>query len=493
MASRLALLSQNLLLYAYSPSNEVRTVILKDILTSARFFAVAKEGTTREDWERRHFAAYINDTKELILFLSADEAILFARRKGIELDGQPMIMKATRQTISTLMMEYYESGLISSVRIYAISPLYLHCTVQEFIGVAQKGSTGQSPDKEGMPEQGQRFLEVDRIRTVLNTYDNGARRKLDPAGRCENVHQLIETLLMRNSIEPSVLDEKYNFAPGFTRNFCQSIVDSNSSKETLRKMLEYFDLAEYLYLFKGYSRELMEELKNNPSVDVYSLRPSRPSTKETFTLKKIQRGKDDKNGAFVYGMTLEGKHRQMRIVLSSPLGYTIGKSYEIVGLEPLVEENDPKGVTRAHEVRHDEEGTQPQPEPAEDGIVRPTKPGKQLGGTPGEQKQRQDFVIGFFRETDGINYPAALEKYKVLVEDPDVLDAFYHYIKDREFGFLARRGYSPKQLIREYHYPPFEAFCIMIKLQDDPDRTITMLKHRKNEPQYQKRSVKTSE
>ena len=488
MPSRIARISQNLLTLALSPSEEGLAAMRAEALSSGRFYVVAKEGTKKENWEKRSFAALISEEQELLLFLSIEEAIRFARWRDIVMDGQPMIMKATKQTIARIMMEYYESGLIKSLKIYAIPPMYVNCSVQEFIGVAQKQD--EHRERAGNSGEGPGFLDVERVRKVLNTYDNNERRKLDPAGRCENVHQLIETLLMRNSIEPGVLDDTFNFAPGFTRNFCQSIVDSNSSKDTIKKLLSYFGLEAYLYLYKGYSRELQEELKASTMVDLYSLRPARASTKEPFELKQLQRGKDEDNGAYVYGLTLQGKHRKMRIVLSSPFGYSIGKNYEIVGLEPLAEENDIKGVTRAHEVIKEEVPEQPE---EQDNIIRPSKPGKQLTGTPEQQKERQDYILGYFKRTGGINYLAAVEKYKVLVEDPDALDAFYAYLKTKKHGWLVRQGFSPQMLMAEYHYPAYEAYCVMIQLANDPDRTKTMLKHRLNEPQYQTKSREKTE
>ena len=74
----------------------------------------------------------------------------------------------------------------------------------------------------------------------------------------------------------------------------------------------------------------------------------------------------------------------------------------------------------------------------------------------------------------------------MLAEDPDVLEAYYKYLKERKYGWLVRNGVTPEMLVKEYHYPPYEAFCIMVRMQDDPSGTTTMLKHRKSEPQYQK-------
>lgn len=480
-------LAKRMLDHYYCPSEESQRAILKEILSIPRYYVAAERGTGRIAWEQKRFAAYVDAEKRMVLFLSADEVIRFAERNGLTMDGQPMIMKAAQKTISELMMEYYESGLITGVKVFSIPPMSLSCSVQAFLDAARNGgeeAESKTADTGELP-----YLEVERIKKVLDTYDNTERRKLDPAGRFENAHQVMETLLMRNSIDPAVLDRKYDFSPGFTKNFCANIADSSVSKEALSKLLSYFGLAEYLYLYKGNCRELMAELQDNTAVDVYALRPVRASTKEPFTLAKVQRGTDENNSAYVYGLTLQSKHRKLRIVVSNPFGCIEGKSYEVVGLEPLVEVNNPMGVTKAHEVMRDDTTTGGSRQKSEeDRIIRPTKPGRQFKGPPEELKARQDFILGHFRKTDGINYQEAVAKYKVLVEDPDVLEAYYKYLREGKHGWLVRNSVTPEMLVKEYRYPPYEAYCIMAKLLDDPTGTVTMLKHRKNEPQFRSRT-----
>lgn len=189
-------------------------------------------------------------------------------------------------------MEYYEGGIISKITIYSAPPLCVSCSIQEFLGTARKAHSAQalSGAMSRPPVGDEHFLEVERIRSILDTANNAERRKLDPAGRFENAHQLIGTLLMRNQIEPAAMDEMFLFTAGFTKNFCESIVDSSISKSALQSLLRYFGLGEYLCLYKKDCRELQEELKNNPSIDRYSLRPVRASTKEPFELVKVQRG-----------------------------------------------------------------------------------------------------------------------------------------------------------------------------------------------------------
>lgn len=223
-------------------------------------------------------------------------------------------------------------------------------------------------------------------------------------------------------------------------------------------------------------------------VDNYTLKQARITTKEPFTLEEMCRGQDELNGAYVYGLTLKSEHRRIRVVISNPFGCVIGKSYDVVGLTPILNGGESKNEAEAQPDLPDalkEEVLKDAVEKQAKTIV-PSKPGTRLKGTPEEIQTRQNYLIGYFKKRDGINLQAAEQKYKVLVEDPDVLEAFYLYVKDKQWGYLARHGYTPRCLIQELHYPPYEAYCIMIQLQSDTERTITMLKHRANEPQYQK-------
>lgn len=488
MMTRYGRAARHMLQYCLAQTEADRCDLLAEVLEFSRFFAPAARCATAEEWQKKDAADYVDGSKALVLFLTLDEAGRFARRNHLVANDQPMVKKVTKQELTDLALEYYEGGIISQITIYSAPPLCVSCSIQEFLGTARKAHSARMPS--GAMSQpsagGEHFLEVERIRSILDTVNNAERRKLDPAGRFENAHQLIETLLMRNQIEPAAMDEMFLFTAGFTKNFCESIVDSSISKSALQSLLRYFGLGEYLYLYKKDCRELQEELKNNPSIDRYSLRPVRASTKEPFELVKVQRGKDEDNGAYVYGLTLQGQLRRQRIIVSSALGYDVGKKYEIEGLPPLQEQNNPDGVTKAHAVQT---VCEEEPEAAEkDPIIRPSKPGRQLKGTLEEQKARQDFILGYFKRTDGINLTAAVAKYKVLVEDPDVLEAYYQYLKEKKFGWLVRNGITPEMLVKDYRYPPYEAFCIMIRLQDDPSGTLTLLKHKKNEPQYQNKT-----
>ena len=69
MPSRIARISQNLLTLALSPSEEGLAAMRAEAISSGRFYVVAKEGTKKEDWEKRNFAALISEEQELLLFL----------------------------------------------------------------------------------------------------------------------------------------------------------------------------------------------------------------------------------------------------------------------------------------------------------------------------------------------------------------------------------------------------------------------------------------
>lgn len=459
--------------------NEAR--LRDEILVCDNFFLIGSGDTTEEEWTRGKYEPYISERGQLILFLSEEEALQFAKRHDALLYGQPMVTSGSKSKVSSAIARCRNLERIETVRIYAIPPLFIDVKSSEF-----RSAVNDSLSDENY--KGIYVLEIDKLEKALNTFDKSERRKLDPALRCENVHQMYSDLISSNRIDPEEVDRALNFQVGFTQRFCTDIVSMETSKEALKKLLDYFGLGSYLYIYKQYCKELIEELKRNPVVDNYTLKQARITTKEPFTLEEMCRGQDELNGAYVYGLTLKSEHRRIRVVISNPFGCVIGKSYDVVGLTPILNGGESKNEAEAQPDLPDalkEEVLKDAVEKQAKTIV-PSKPGTRLKGTPEEIQTRQNYLIGYFKKRDGINLQAAEQKYKVLVEDPDVLEAFYLYVKDKQWGYLARHGYTPRCLIQELHYPPYEAYCIMIQLQSDTERTITMLKHRANEPQYQK-------
>lgn len=456
-----------------------------EVRAYSSFFAVASESTTEEMWNRGIFLPYVNEKKQLALFLTDEEATHFAIRNNILANGRPMVMRVPGDRVSNMAAESCKEGYVNEVKVYSIPPISFVCECSAFLGEEEASVNDdlvEAVEGDSCP------LEIDSIKTILDTFDKAERRKLDPALRCENIHQVYQDLISNNRLEPDEIDKKLNFQVGFTRRFCTDIVSMETSKEALKKLLDYFGLGSYLYIYKGYCKELMEELRQNPVIDKYNLKPARVSTKEPFELVEMIRGQDDLNNAYVYGLTLKSVSRKIRIVISNPVGCVVGRSYDIVGLSPIMNRAESKSEAAAQPELSDARKQEilENLEKGQSKLITPSKPGTKLKGTPEEIQARQNYLIGYFKKRDGINLQAAEQKYRVLVEDPDVLEAFYLYIKDKQWGYLARHGYTPKRLVQELHYPPYEAYCIMIQLLTDTERTITMLKHRANEPQYKR-------
>lgn len=466
--------------------NEVdKKRLCSEILSNPNFFMLASENTTEEAQNSGKFFPYINEKGQVILFISNDEGTHFAVRNNILVNGYPMVMKVPTCKVFDIVNEYCGEKAIEEVRIYSLSPISFVCKIAAFI--SEKTAVGNGKPMDGEDKTGV-LQKVDQIKIILDTFDKAERRKLDPALRCENIHQVCLDLISSNRLNEEEIDRALNFQVGFTHRFCTDIVSMEISKEALKKLLDYFGLGGYLYIYKSYCKELMEELKQNPEVDKYTLKPARVSTKEPFELIEMYRGQDELNCAYVYGLTLQSDNRKVRLVISNPSGCVIGWSYDIVGLAPII--NQPKAKNEAEAQPELSEARKQEilrnVEKKQSNLIVPSKPGAKLKGTQEEIQAQQDYLIGYFKKRDGINLQAAEQKYKVLVEDPDVLAAFYSYVKDGRWGYLTRHGYTPKRLVQELHYPPYEACCIMIQLQTNTEKMITMLKHRANEPQYRK-------
>lgn len=477
------------MLYAQLNQDAAREEKLQaEVLDAPGFFAIESEAATEEMGNCGEFVPYINERKQIVLFLSDEEAMHFAIRNGILSTGYPVVTEVLMGDVQDMVNKgANKESRIEEVKVYSIPPISIVFKVSEFGGLGQEPENNNSQE---VVEIGSCLQGINRLKTMLDTFDKAERRKLDPALRCENAHQVCMDLVGANRLDPDEIDRKLNFQVGFTRRFCTDIVSMETSKEALKKLLDYFGLGSYLYIYKDYSKELMEELRRNPVVDKYALKPARITTKEPFELLEMCRGQDELNSAYVYGLTLKSESRRVKIVVSNPSGCVVGRSYDIIGLSPITNQTEPKN----------EAATRPELSDArmqeilksigkkQSNLIIPSKPGTKLKGTPEEIQARQNYLIAYFKKRDGINFQAAEQKYKVLAEDPDVLEAFYLYIKDRQWGYLARHGYTPKRLVQELHYPPYEAYCIMIRLLTDTEKTITMLKHRAHEPQYQESS-----
>lgn len=490
MSSRQNSINKNLLALHLIPSYEGKCVVRDEILSATKFFVVAHKGTSKEEWQNKSFSAFRTDEKELLLFMSAEDAIFFAVRNGLCINGKPMTMQAPKDIVTKMVVEYKESDLIDCVKIYATPPLAMDCSIPEFLGVATP-PTSVSPSKimdleTTVPKR--HFVGLDKIKLGLDSFERSERKRVDPSFMCESAHKVIESLIHQNKIDYTALDRELELPDGFIRNFCMNPVSCKASKKALQLMLGYFGLDEYLYVYRNECLELLAELKKHPVIDKYELKKARITTKEPFLLKDIRQGRDEINGAFVYKLDLQSQARpnNVKLVISDPAGCVVGNKYEVVGLAPCGDASKIENETQSDAAKRiatktaiDEEGKQSVP--GEERLIRSDKPGAYTKDSVEELLAIQDKILGYFKKRDALNLDVATERYKELLLDRSVLFSFYKYIESNEISGLMREGYSIRKLIKQLKYPPYEAHVIMMKLDTDTNSTITMLKHKEAE------------
>lgn len=68
----------------------------------------------------------------------------------------------------------------------------------------------------------------------------------------------------------------------------------------------------------------------------------------------------------------------------------------------------------------------------------------------------------------------------------DVIASFAAWIDQKKGNNFAVRGYTPKKLMHSLKYSPYDAFCILVELIENPKDTLQRLKYRETDPQYQR-------
>lgn len=476
---RLDSIAQSMLDIALNPDSTLATTFCEEITKEPNYYLIAEPGTSRNDWENKTFSVYGHD-KELVVFLRPDEAADFARRHGSTLDdGAPLIIEVSRVNLVPKVVEYCASGQVKFLKIYSRSPLSILCPISVFMGEELKQIQSDRGTNLRQEKQGSSFLLVDEIKDTLNTYNNADRREMDPSGHYENIHSLVEAVIRANQINSDEVDHLLDLPAGYTKHFCIERASCESSKATIKKYLNYFGLSEYLYLFKASSLELINEIRKNPQLDTYTLKPAKISTKEKFKLLSFRRG-HDYNDAFVYGLQLQSKKRLFDLVVSLPFGLSVGKEYEIVGLEPEIDET--KLDSAADAIPLPSENMQEELLKKLENKDRKIKKDPKKG-EPEYEEHRKSFIIGDFKK-QGMNFPAAEKSFQALAVEPDILDEYYLYLKNRRFGKIEILGYTLRRLVKELHFPAYEASLQMVELRKDPKETAQRLKYRETDPQY---------
>lgn len=404
---------------------------------------------------------HLCESHELAVFLDEQEADRFARQQ--EREATPSLISC-----NGLSKIIAKNEAIHKVKIILRRPLTVSCPASYF---RQKQVNTESP-----PTQ---FALVEETKTVLDLSEPAERRKIDPGLSYENLHTVIEKLIYENRLDMEQLEKELAFPPGMLHGFCQDKVSSSISKESTMKLLDFFGLGEYLYQYKRYCDDVMAELKQNPHIDTYEINPATIHTAEKFTITHIRRGMDKRNHAYVYELTLKSSEREMALTVSTPLGYVAGKEYEIVGLEPM-QISSPKSIKQDYPI--------PKNRTAMNLFGSPEAASHSKKPQQNQEEQDYNTIIRYFKETAGDNLEAAENKYDIFRNHLDIAHAFAVYIKTHRPGRIKEFEYTPGLLMKELHYPPYEAYTMLVNLREKPKETKQVLVYRKTDPQYQTKS-----
>lgn len=513
-------LTRQILAYRLSSQKEEReeAALVQQFLSAGTIYVVADANTTAADWEAREFGICTQD-KTIRLFLCEEDAVSYAFKVGAVLQKKtPMTMKVTSAMIQSVIGDYAQKQFIDKVSICGHSPIRVEVSLHPFV----KGYKKESPStimSEPAPvpvmqsvtveTQGNLQL-VDIVRQTLSAPTAAERRKLDQGQQFENFHTLLVKLIQVNGLDMSALDTDMGVPTGYTKQLCSDLVSDAIPKAILMNYLKYFGLSEYLNLFTKQCSELAAELKANPKVDAYSIKSANFHTKERFKLLSVRRGKDA-NHAYVYQLTLESKARKITTIVSTCFNFVQGKDYEIGGLTPL----DDGGSSNVSTRNAAEAGPSPLPSEDEEAAIlekleqeKKEKKSKIPAQKPSELEQKKDTrntgynryidetaeekterelneILGYIIKTQGCNSQEGKRKLKPLEGHEQAIAAFAKYLKDGKSGSYAVRGYTPKKLMHEMHYSPYEAFCLLTELENNPKDTLQRLKYRETDPQYQ--------
>lgn len=440
--------------------------IKKEIVGLDKFFLLTTDGARDRQEEILSKQKYINDNGTLLVFLSENEANYYAGLYGYG------IMIVDKETLINIMKDAED---IKKIKVFSLPPLSITLLPDDFMSDSiQSIKNNDCEHKE--------FIGVDAVKVALNTYETNARRKLDPGGKYENIHTLINYLILQNKINYEDMDKALEIVSGYTRNFCTKLTDGYPTMDLVKSFLAYFGLQEYLYIYKSNCLEIINYLKKHKTIDKYALKPASGKF-ERFELIKIVQGHDEQ-GAYVYEFTLKSTKRKEVMVVSNPFGCVIGREYRIDGLEGT----EFTGENVKHELPNEAEmmAVLESVESKEKAKKYKTPP------PPSYEEERKNKIIRYFRES-GSDGREAKDKYRVLEPESDILDEFYKYIKTKRFGKLEILGYTANKLVRELHYNPYEAYAILIQLRNKPKDTKQMLKYRECDPQYQKPAKKEKE
>lgn len=526
--------------------------LIQQFLAFGSIYVVADPDTRDEDWSAKSFGIH-TEGEAIRLYADKNAAELKATTIGSVLsDGTPMVMKISSNMAKSLVADYAQKNFIHRIWLCGRAPIAVNVGIIPIVKEIHRESPStimtetvsepieamicdEDPSKAliSAPEPFSKnpptkctisgyslpntadLLLIDEIKKTLDMPAASDRRQLDPGDNYTNLSKMLEKVIQKNGIDMQVLDQKLGLQPGFTKHLCGNQTSDKTPKKIVIDYLSYFGLSKYLYVYKKQCEEVAQELNQHPNgIDLYTIQKTTPKTVERFTLEAVSRA-IYKNEAYIYQLKFTSNMRTVTALSSSNFGMIVGKEYELIGLTPVDGTHDPlpkNAATMSHPVpgatadeeaailealekkereRKHSEPSQRQLNPDQAEQAR-RGTGKYRFMETEEQKKEKELstILSYIIKTEGCNVQEARRKM-VPIEDHDkTVASFAKYIETGKGGAYSERGWTPKKLMLELRFSPYEAFCVMADLEDKPKETLQMLKYRQTDPQYQRNPQK---
>lgn len=523
--------------------------LIQQFISFGPIYVVADPDTKAADWVAKSFAIH-TEGETLRLYVDKDAAELKAANiKSVLPDGSFMVMKISSQMAKSLVADYAQkkfinsiwlcgrapvavkvgvSSLVKDIRRESPSTIMSETTVSEPIEASHfdaepfKGKiSAPEPFSSDAPEMSEisafllpntaDLVLINEIKMVLDMPAASDRRQLDPGDNYTNLSKMIEKVIQKNGIDMQALDLKLGLQPGFTKQLCGNQTSNKTPKKIVIDYLRYFGLSKYLYVFKKQCAEVAEELERHPNgIDAYTIQKTTPKTEERFTLQAVNRATYN-NEAYIYQLVFVNNLRKVSVLSSTNFGMIVGKEYELCGVSPMLNasKSTPKNAATAKPTGSgataDEESailealekkererkygepSQRQANPDQAEQDRRGKGKNRYMETEEEKKEREiSTILAYIIKTEGCNVQDARRKLVPIEDHAKTVTSFAKYIETGKGGAYSERGWTPKKLMSDLRFSPYEAFCVMANLEDKPKETLQMLKYRQTDPQYQK-------
>lgn len=525
--------------------------LIQQFLAFGHIYVVADPETAAEDWKAKSFGIH-TEGKTLRLYADKNSADLKAATIGSVLpDGTSMVMKISSNMAKSLVADYAQKNFIDSIWLCGRAPITVRVDVSSLVNEIRRESPStimsetvsepieashfdedpsralisapepfaqNQPQKSGisalfLPDTADLLL-IDEIKKVLDMPAASDRRQLDPGNNYTNLSKMIEKVIQKNGIDMHTLDLKLGLQPGFTKQLCGNQTSNKTPKKIVIDYLSYLGLSKYLYVYKRQCAEVEQELEQHPNgIDTYVIQKTTPKTEERFKLQAVNRA-IYKNEAYIYQLKFASDARKVTVLSSTNFGMIVGTEYELLGLTPVdARELTPKnaatmrpslpGATADEEAaileslekkereRKHSEPSQRQLNPDQAEQARRGTGKFRYVETEEEKKEKElSTILSYIIKTEGCNVQEARRKMVPIENHAKTVASFAKYIETGKGGPYSERGWTPKKLMLELRFSPYEAFCVMADLEDKPKETLQMLKYRQTDPQYQRKSQK---